>query len=39
MNIFSVHIERKKVLHVPSVQSVLKDNASASGTFDKVAER
>lgn len=27
------------MLHFPSVQSVLKDNASASETFDKVAEK
>jgi len=27
------------VLHFPSVQSVLKDNASASETFDKIAEK
>lgn len=39
MNIFSVHLQRKKVLHFPSVQMVLKDNASASETFDKVAEK
>ncbi|KAM9726312.1 general transcription factor II-I repeat domain-containing protein 2B-like [Menidia menidia] len=37
MNIFSVNLQRKNVLHFPSVQSVLKDNASASETFDKVA--
>uniref|UniRef100_A0A8C9YYR3 SPIN-DOC-like zinc-finger domain-containing protein n=1 Tax=Sander lucioperca TaxID=283035 RepID=A0A8C9YYR3_SANLU len=39
MNIFSVDLQRKKVLHFPSVESVLKDNASASETFDKVAEK
>ncbi|KAK3569596.1 hypothetical protein QTP86_002532 [Hemibagrus guttatus] len=39
MNIFSVGLQRKKVLHFPSVQSVLKDNASTSETFDKVAEK
>ncbi|KAL3993501.1 polymeric immunoglobulin receptor [Sarotherodon galilaeus] len=39
MSIFSVHLQRKKVLHFPSVQMVLKDNASASETFDKVAEK
>lgn len=39
MNIFSVDLQKKKVLHFPSVQSVLKDNASASETFDKVAEK
>ena len=39
INIFSVDIQRKKVLHFPSVQSVLKDNASASDTFDKVADK
>ena len=38
MNIFSGFTE-KKVLHFPSVQSVLKDNASASEIFDKVAEK
>lgn len=30
MNIFSVHLQRKKVLHFPSVQMVLKDNAFPS---------
>lgn len=39
MNIFSVDLQRKKVLHFPSVQLVLKNNASASETFDKVAEK
>jgi len=39
MSIFSVHLQRKKVLHFPSVQSVLQDNASASGAFDKAAEK
>lgn len=39
MSIFSMHLQRKKVLHFPSVQSVLKDNASASETFDKAAEK
>uniref|UniRef100_A0AAR2LN01 DUF4371 domain-containing protein n=1 Tax=Pygocentrus nattereri TaxID=42514 RepID=A0AAR2LN01_PYGNA len=39
MNAFSADLQRKRVLHVPSVQSVLKDNASASETFDKVAEK
>ena len=39
MNIFSVDLQRKKVLYFPSVQQVLKDNASASETFDKVAEK
>ncbi|KAG7489523.1 general transcription factor II-I repeat domain-containing protein 2-like [Solea senegalensis] len=39
MNLFSVHLQRKKVLHFPSVQMVLKDNASASEAFDKVAEK
>lgn len=37
MNIFSVHLQRKKV-HFPSVQMMLKDNASTSEAFDKVAE-
>ena len=39
MNIFSVHLQRKKMLHFPSVQSVLKDNASASEALDKNAEK
>ena len=39
MNAFSADLQRKKVLHFPSVQSVLKDNASASETFEKVAEK
>ena len=39
MNIFSVHLKRKRMLHFPSVHSVLKDNASASDTLDKVAEK
>ncbi|XP_060734371.1 general transcription factor II-I repeat domain-containing protein 2-like [Tachysurus vachellii] len=39
MNIFSVDLQRKKVLHFPAVQSVLKDNASAAETFKKVAEK
>ena len=39
MNIFSVHLQRRKMLHFPSVQAVLKDNASASETFDRVAEK
>ncbi|QQP39753.1 Uncharacterized protein FKW44_013566 [Caligus rogercresseyi] len=26
MNIFSAHLQRKKVLHFPSLQMVLKDN-------------
>ena len=39
MNIFTVHLQRKKVLHFPSVQMVLKDNVSASETLDKVAEK
>ena len=39
MNIFSVHLQKKKMLHFPSVQSVLKDNASASEALDKVAEK
>lgn len=39
MSIFSMHLQRKKVLHFPSVQSVLKGNASASETFDKAAEK
>lgn len=33
MNIFCMH------LHFPSLQLVLKDNASASETFDRVAEK
>ncbi|KAI4812243.1 hypothetical protein KUCAC02_023645, partial [Chaenocephalus aceratus] len=32
-------VKGKKVLHFPSVQSVLHDNASASGAFDKAAEK
>lgn len=32
-----MNLQRKNVLHFPSVQSVRKDNASASETFDKVA--
>lgn len=36
---FSTHLQRKKVLHFSSVQMVLKDNASASEAFDKVAEK
>uniref|UniRef100_A0A8C6L134 DUF4371 domain-containing protein n=1 Tax=Nothobranchius furzeri TaxID=105023 RepID=A0A8C6L134_NOTFU len=39
MNIFSVHLQKKRVLHFPSVQSVLNDNASASETFDKVVDK
>ncbi|KAG7520096.1 hypothetical protein JOB18_023114 [Solea senegalensis] len=39
MNLFSVHLQSKKVPHFPSVQMVLKDNASASEAFDKVAEK
>ena len=39
MSLFSVHLQGKKVLHFPSVQSVLHDNASASGAFDKAAEK
>ena len=38
MNIFSMHLQTKKVLHFPSVQMVLKDNASACEAFDKSAE-
>lgn len=38
MNIFSGFTE-KKVLHFPSVQSVLKATPSASQEFDKVAEK
>ena len=37
MNIFSVHLQRKKLLHFPSVQSLLNDNASASGALDRAA--
>ncbi|KAF3833235.1 hypothetical protein F7725_026900 [Dissostichus mawsoni] len=38
---FSIQCDEsgKKVLHFPSVQSVLHDNASASGAFDKAAEK
>lgn len=32
-------LKRKEVLHFPSVQTVLKDNTSASEAFDKVAEK
>ncbi|QQP51169.1 General transcription factor II-I repeat domain-containing protein 2A, partial [Caligus rogercresseyi] len=39
MNIFSAHLQRKKVLHFPSLQMVLKDNVSASESFGKVAEK
>uniref|UniRef100_G3PJM4 Uncharacterized protein n=1 Tax=Gasterosteus aculeatus TaxID=69293 RepID=G3PJM4_GASAC len=39
MNIFSVHLQRKKMLHFSSVRSVLKDNATASEEMDKVAEK
>ncbi|XP_070400503.1 general transcription factor II-I repeat domain-containing protein 2-like [Nothobranchius furzeri] len=39
MNIFSVHLQKKRVLHFPAVQSVLNDNASASETFDKVVDK
>lgn len=36
---FSVHLQRKKLLYLPSVQSVLNDNASASGALDKAAKK
>ncbi|XP_061771535.1 lysosomal thioesterase PPT2-like isoform X4 [Nerophis ophidion] len=39
MKLFSVLLQRQKVLHFPSVQMVLKDNASASEAFDKVAKK
>ncbi|XP_070408070.1 general transcription factor II-I repeat domain-containing protein 2-like [Nothobranchius furzeri] len=39
MNIFSVHLQKKRALHFPAVQSVLNDNASASETFDKVVDK
>lgn len=39
MNIFSMHLRTKKVLHFPSVQMVLKDNASACEAFDRSAEK
>lgn len=32
-------MKRKRVLHFPSVQMVLKDNTSASEAFDKVTEK
>ncbi|XP_070402531.1 general transcription factor II-I repeat domain-containing protein 2-like [Nothobranchius furzeri] len=39
MNIFSVHLQKKRVLHFPYVQSVMNDHASASETFDKVVDK
>uniref|UniRef100_A0A1A8L2L2 Uncharacterized protein n=1 Tax=Nothobranchius pienaari TaxID=704102 RepID=A0A1A8L2L2_9TELE len=39
MNIFSVHLQKERVLHFPSAQSVLNGNASASETFDKVVDK
>lgn len=38
---FSLYIYRgrKKSLHFPSVQSVLNDNASASGALDEAADK
>lgn len=38
MSIFSAHLQRKKVLHFPSLQMVLNENASASEIFDNAAE-
>ena len=37
-NIFCMHLQKKKVLHFPSLQLVLKNNASAFEIFDRVAE-
>ena len=39
MNIFSAHLQRKSVVHFPSVQKVLSDNVSASVAFDKAVEK
>lgn len=39
MNIFSLHLKRKKLLHLLSMQSGLNDNASASGALDRAAEK
>lgn len=39
LNIFSVQLQRKKVLHFPLVQSVLNDDACASGAVDKAAAK
>lgn len=39
MNIFSVQLWRNKELHFPLVQSVLNDDACASGAVDKAAEK
>ena len=37
MKIIFLHIQRKKSLHFPSVQMVLKDNASAFEILENVA--
>ncbi|XP_063730588.1 general transcription factor II-I repeat domain-containing protein 2A-like [Eleginops maclovinus] len=39
MSIFSAHLQRKKVLHFPSLQMVLNDNTSASEIFGNAAEK
>lgn len=39
MNIFSVPLQRKKLLRFPSVQSVLNDNTSASRALDRALEK
>ena len=38
IDIFSVHLQSKKMLNFPYVKSMLNDNAAASEAFGKVAE-
>lgn len=38
LNIFSGHLQRRKFLHFPSVQTVINDEASAFGARDRAAE-
>lgn len=39
MNIFPVHLQKKKLQHFSSMQSVLNDNAPVSGALDRAAEK
>ena len=38
MNIFYIHLQKKKVLHFSALQLVQNDNDSASETFDRIVE-
>nr|XP_039247528.1 general transcription factor II-I repeat domain-containing protein 2B-like [Styela clava] len=39
LSIFSMHLKTKKLLHFPSVQMMLKDNASGSEALNKVKDK